>query len=94
MLFLVIERFKNGDPQPVGERFQRMGRMMPEGLTYISSWVGTNGSCCYQIMESPGAELLDEWISHWQDLVDFEVVPVLTSADFWAGRITSPAGTD
>jgi hypothetical protein len=83
MLFLVIERFRNRDPKPVGERFQSQGRMMPEGLVYHASWVEVNGARCYQIMEAPRPELLDQWIAHWQDLVDFEVVPVLTSSEFW-----------
>jgi len=86
MLFLVIERFKNGDPAPVGERFQRLGRMMPEGVVYRASWVEPNGARCYQIMEAPGGEAIGEWTRHWDDLVDFEVIPVLESADFWARR--------
>ena len=83
MLYFVIERFKNGDPQPVGERFQRLGRMTPPGLVYHTSWVETNGARCFQVMESPNEGLLHEWTRQWDDLVDFEIVPVLTSADFW-----------
>jgi len=86
MLFMVIERFKNADPRPVGERFARTGRMMPDGVVYHASWVDTVGIRCFQIMEADRAELLDSWIHQWDDLVDFEVVPVLTSADFWAAR--------
>ena len=86
MLFMVIERFKHDDPGPIGERFKRTGRMLPDGVVYHASWVDTAGTCCFQIMEADNAELLDSWIHHWGDLVDFEVVPVLTSADFWAGR--------
>lgn len=86
MLFMIIETFKNGDINPVGQRFRERGRMMPEAVVYVSSWVDLPGSRCYQVMESPNRELIDEWISHWDDLVDFEVIPVLTSADFWAKR--------
>ncbi len=89
MLFLVIERFKNADPMPAGERFERMGRMLPEGLAYLASWVECSGARCYQVMEAPDRELVDRWIGRWDDLVDFEVVPVLTSADFWATRRTT-----
>jgi len=84
MLFMVIERFKNGDAAPVGERFQRTGRMLPEGVVYHASWVSADGSRCFQIMEAPDAESLQPWIRRWHDLIDFEAVPVLTSADFWA----------
>ena len=84
MLFMVIERFKNSDPKPVGERFQRSGRMLPEGLTYHASWVDSKGTSCFQIMEAAHLELLNTWVSYWDDLVDFEIVPVLTSTDFWA----------
>jgi hypothetical protein len=86
MLFMVIERFKNGDPAPVGERFQRSGRMLPEGVTYHASWMDTNGSRCFQVMEAPDADSLNARVCRWQDLVDFEIVPVVTSADFWAKR--------
>lgn len=86
MLFMVIERFKNGDARTIGERFKLSGRMLPEGVTYHASWVGAGGTRCFQIMEAPDAESLNAWITRWQDLVDFEIVPVLTSADFWAKK--------
>ena len=84
MLFMVIEHFKNGDPKPVGDRFQRSGRMLPEGVTYHASWIDAPNSRCFQIMEASDREPLDPWIAAWNDLVDFEVVPVQTSAEFWA----------
>ena len=86
MLFMVIERFKSGDARPIGERFKLSGRMLPDGVTYHASWVDSAGSRCYQIMEAPDAESLNAWTSRWHDLVDFEIVPVLTSADFWAKK--------
>lgn len=86
MLFMVIERFKRGDPGPIGERFQSRGRMLPEGDAYHASWVDASGARCFQLMESPRLELLNEWIARWDDLADFEIVPVLASADFWAKR--------
>jgi hypothetical protein len=86
MLFMVIERFRNADPKPIGERFKQSGRMLPDGLTYHASWVDSKGTSCFQIMEAPRPELLSIWISRWEDLIDFEIVPVLTSADFWALR--------
>jgi hypothetical protein len=88
---MVIERFKNGDIEPVGKRFRESGRQMPEGLEYISSWIDEPGRICYQLMESPQRELLDVWMSHWDDLVEFEVVPVSTSADFWSQRARKQA---
>lgn len=81
---MVIERFKGGDPKPIGERFRRSGRMLPEGVMYQASWVDAAGARCFQIMEAPGAEMLNAWVQRWDDLVDFEIVPVITSADFWA----------
>jgi hypothetical protein len=84
MLFMVIERFKAGDPNAVGARFKASGRMLPEDVTYHASWMEEAGSRCFQIMEAPSVEDLAPWIRHWADLVDFEIVPVLTSADFWA----------
>jgi hypothetical protein len=86
MLFMVIERFKNGDTKAIGERFARKGRMLPPGVTYHVSWVDAGGGRCFQIMEADRTESLAEWVSHWDDLVDFEIVPVLTSAEFWANH--------
>ena len=83
MLFMVIERFKNGDAGPTGERYKRCGRMLPEGLLYHASWLDLAGTRCFQVMEAPDADRLNLWITRWDDLVDFEIVPVLTSADFW-----------
>ncbi|MBZ5619787.1 MAG: DUF3303 domain-containing protein [Acidobacteriia bacterium] len=84
MLFMVIERFKHGDSKAIGERFQKSGRMLPEGVAYHASWLDPAGTLCYQLMEASHQELLDPWVSRWTDLMDFEIVPVLTSADFWA----------
>jgi uncharacterized protein DUF3303 len=81
MLYLVIENFHNGDPLPVYRRFREQGRLAPEGLRYLSSWVTSDLARCYQIMECEERRLLDDWISRWQDLVAFEVVPVVTSTD-------------
>jgi len=84
MLFMVLERFRGGDPRPVGERFKHSGRMLPDGVTYHVSWVDVAGARCFQVMEAPHAELLDVWVSRWNDLIDFEIVPVQTSSDFWS----------
>ncbi len=84
ILFLVIENFKQGDPRPVGERFKQRGRMLPKGVTYHASWVDSTGSRCFQIMEAPRPECLHDWTIRWGELIDFEIVPVQPSAEFWA----------
>ena len=84
MLFMVIEHFKNGDPTPVGHRFRLHGRMLPEGVTYHASWIDAQNARCFQVMEAPDWESLEPWINAWNDLVDFEMIPVQTSAEFWA----------
>ncbi len=80
-LYLIIERFKNADPLPVYQRFRERGRLAPEGLTYVNSWIDEGLSTCWQVMESPDRALLDQWIANWSDLVDFEVIPVITSKE-------------
>ena len=80
-LYMVIERFRNGDPAPVYRRFRERGRMAPEGLNYISSWVTDDLSTCFQVMETANRALLEDWMSHWSDIVDFEVHPVITSKE-------------
>ena len=79
MLYMVIERFKNREAIPVYRRFREKGRMMPEGLNYVESWVETNFDRGFQLMECEEPRLLEEWAAHWRDLVDFEFVPVRTS---------------
>ena len=83
---MVIEKFKDGDPARVGERFAQQGRMLPEGVSYEASWLDEAGTRCFQVMNAPGRATLDVWIARWSDLVEFEVVPVLTSKEFWARR--------
>ena len=81
MLFMVIETFRNGDPVPVYRRFQERGRLMPEGIEYRGSWVTDDLRRCYQVMECDDLALLETWMANWSDVTDFEVVPVMTSAD-------------
>ena len=81
MLFMVIERYKNRDADAVYRRFREHGRMLPEGLQYLDSWVEPNFDRCFQLMSADDPDLFQEWISHWDDLVDFEIVPVLTSKE-------------
>ena len=80
MLYLIIERSRNGDAAPVYARFRERGRLAPEGLRYVDSWVTLDRTTCYQVMEAADAALVTEWTANWEDLVDFEVVPVTTSA--------------
>jgi Protein of unknown function (DUF3303) len=81
MLYMIIERFKNSDAKALYRRFRQKGRMAPEGLTYIESWVETNFDRCFQLMECADPPLLNEWAEHWRDLVEFEFVPVRTSKE-------------
>jgi Protein of unknown function (DUF3303) len=81
VLYMVIEHFHGGDPAPVYQRFRERGRMAPDGLRYVNSWVTSDMTTCYQVMECDDRALLDQWMDNWRDIVDFEVVPVLTSAD-------------
>lgn len=80
-LYMVVEHFKHQDAIPVYRRFRDRGRLAPEGLTYVSSWVDEKLERCYQVMEADDRRLLDEWMAAWSDLVDFEVVEVVTSRE-------------
>jgi hypothetical protein len=79
MLFMVIERFKNRDSEAVYARFREKGRMLPDGLVYVDSWVEPNFDRCFQLMECEDRGLFDKWIENWNDLVDFEIIPVVPS---------------
>jgi hypothetical protein len=80
-LYMVVEHFKNKDALPVYRRFRDRGRLAPEGLLYVSSWVDDRFERCYQLMETHDRALIDEWIGNWSDLVEFEVYPVVTSKE-------------
>lgn len=79
MRYMVIEDFRPGAVADIYRRLAESGRQMPAGLTYVASWVTDDLTRCYQVMECEDRELLSDWISHWADLIDFEVVPVLSS---------------
>ena len=81
MLFMVIERFRDRDAKAVYARFREKGRMAPEGLTYVGSWIEANFDRCFQLMECGDARQLQEWILHWGDLAEFEIVPVVPSPE-------------
>ncbi len=89
---MVIEHFRNGDPQPVYTRFREHGRLAADGLRYVNSWVTDDLTRCYQVMECDDRSLLDAWIAAWSDLVDFEVLPVVTSAEA-ASRVPTVPST-
>ena len=81
MLYMIVEHFRDGDPRPVYRRFRDHGRMAPDGLVYVSSWVSEDLTRCYQVMECRDRNVLEAWMSRWSDLVEFEVIPVVTSQD-------------
>jgi hypothetical protein len=81
MLYMVIERFKERAAPEIYRRFREKGRMMPEGLKYVSSWIDLDFKVCYQLMETEEIALFDGWIENWSDLMEFEIVPVCNSAE-------------
>lgn len=82
MLFMIIERFKDADMVPIYKRVRDEGRMLPDGLKYLDSWVEPNFSRCFQLMECDDLRLLQEWILKWRGTgTSFEIVPVVSSSD-------------
>ena len=81
MLYMIVEKFKKKDAVPVYRRFRDRGRLAPEGLTYVSSWVDEKLERCYQLMETDDRRLLEQWMANWRDIVEFEIHPVMTSKE-------------
>jgi hypothetical protein len=81
MLYMIVEHFRDGDPRPVYRRFREKGRLAPKGLTYVSSWVDERLERCFQLMECDDPKLIDEWTAAWNDIVSFEVYPVIASPE-------------
>jgi hypothetical protein len=90
MLYMIIEHFRNKDAVPVYRRFRDSGRLAPEGLRYVASWVDEKFERCFQVMEASDRALLDQWMGNWRDIVDFEIFAVVSSqqaADAIAPRL-------
>jgi hypothetical protein len=81
MQFMVIETFRNQDGRAVYRRFRDKGRMVPDGVTFVSSWVSADLGRCFQIMECDDVSLLQRWVTEWSDLIAFEIVPVVPGKD-------------
>jgi hypothetical protein len=81
MFFMVVETFRNQDAGAIYRRLREKGRMMPDGLTFVSSWVAADLSRCFQLMEANDITLLQRWITGWSDLMAFEIVPVVAGKD-------------
>ena len=81
MIYMIVERFHPGKVRSVYERVGEKGRMMPDGVSYINSWIAEDLSICYQVIESSSEEKILEWTRHWDDLCDFEIVRVISSAE-------------
>ncbi len=80
MQYMIIERFHPGKVKAMYQRFAEKGRMLPDGVSYINSWINESVTICYQVMESESPEKLKLWMEKWNDLVEFEVVPVISSS--------------
>jgi len=90
MLYMIVETFRDGDAVPVYRRFREKGRMAPDGLRYVASWVTEDLRRCFQIMECDDPSLIAEWMARWEDVTEFDVIPVITSeqaAAFVAPRL-------
>ena len=81
MQYMVIEKFRPGKVKALYQRIDEKGRMLPDGVKYIDSWISEDVTICFQLMESSTKELLQGWIEHWNDLANFEIIPVISSAD-------------
>lgn len=81
MLYMVIEHFKEGAAPEIYSRFREKGRMMPDGLEYVSSWISNDLKVCWQVMQTDNRALFDQWTRNWEDLMSFEIVPILTSGE-------------
>jgi len=81
MLYMVIEHYHPGKLKVLYQRFDEKGRMLPDGVTYIDSWINEDITVCYQLMESDSLDKLNEWTSNWNDIVDFELIPVISSSE-------------
>jgi hypothetical protein len=78
---MVIESFRGQDGKAVYRRFREKGRLMPDGLTFVASWVAADLGRCFQLMECADITLLQKWVAEWSDLIAFEIVPVISGKE-------------
>jgi DNA-binding PucR family transcriptional regulator len=88
MLYMVVEHFKTPGAIEIYRRLKERGRQLPEGLEYLASWISLDFTCCYQLMKTEDKQLFDLWMAQWNDLMDFEILAVQTSAE--AIKATAP----
>ena len=88
MLFMVVERFRNQDAKAVYRRVRDKGRMMPDGLAFVGSWVSADVARCFQLMECDDVTVLQRWVAEWSDLIEFEIVPVVAGKETGAALAT------
>lgn len=81
MTYMIIETFKQGKVKEIYQHLEEKGRMQPVGLTYINSWIDENMEKCYQVMETDSIDKIHQWISNWDDVMEFDIVPVISSAE-------------
>lgn len=81
MTYMIIETFKPGKVKEIYQRLEDKGRMQPKGLTYINSWIDEKFEKCYQVMKTDSIDNIHQWISNWDDVMKFEIVPVMSSAE-------------
>jgi len=74
--YMVVERFKPGLMEKNYEVYNSQGRMFPEGLYYLNSWVNAGNNVCFQLMESNDPSLFEEWFEKWEEFVEFELYPI------------------
>ena len=78
---MVIEEFRNHDAKSVYRRFHKAGRLMPDGVEFVNSWVTADLSRCFQLMECNDVARFQQWVAEWSDLIDFEIVPVISGKE-------------
>src|SRR5437763_14281205 len=81
MWFMVIERLRDQNAKAVYSRFHEKGRLMPDGIAFVGSWVAADLSRCFQVMECDDITLLQRWAAEWSDLIEFEIVAVAQGKD-------------
>jgi len=91
MQYMLIERFRPGKVKDMYQRFSEKGRMLPDGVTFVGSWINESVTVCYQVMEAESLEKLQIWIDNWKDYTEFEVIPVISSAEAKA-KVVAEAG--
>lgn len=78
MLFQGTYVYSTDHRDTVRPRFKETGAPPPPGVDMLGRWHNAAGNGGFFLVETDDPVALARWLQEWTDVIDFEVVPVVT----------------